>query len=35
MDRIEEVEEGGNIEYGWSGLKTLKSGTILNMDGQD
>ena len=26
MDRPEEVEEGNNIEYGWTGLKKLKRG---------
>ena len=29
MVRIKEVEEGDNIEYGWTGLKKLKRGNNI------
>ena len=34
MDRIEEVEEGDNIEYGWTctGLKKLKRGDNIEYE---
>ena len=32
MDRPEEVEEGNNIEYGWTGLKKLGRGDNIEYE---